>query len=300
LSRAILDSSGSIVGQKGHYPFGEDWYTSSLTNRHFTSYERDSESINDNALHRFFVNRLGRFSTTDPAPGGGGRPQGFNLYNYVGNDPVNRRDPNGLFKILISSDDCYDGDCPSDNHGDGWGGVGLGGGGGGGCENPVGSEGNSCPPNPVPLPPPPTPKCFCQMKYRYITDPPSLKKIHATHSFWYAQDISGTKWILSSGPTNQNGSGFLNSFRKPGAKMYVPPDTPSSGTTWFNSSLSSSNCYGAEMMVGMAQGWPNNAVTYSPYVGPNSNTFAHVLAKGAGFSVSAPPGSYGWALGSLF
>jgi hypothetical protein len=41
------------------------------------------------------VNRLGRFSSTDPIPGGGGNPQSFDLYNYVHNDPVNKLDPDG-------------------------------------------------------------------------------------------------------------------------------------------------------------------------------------------------------------
>jgi len=93
--RVHLDTSGNIVGQKGHYSFGEDWYTSSLTNHHFTSYERDAESSNDNALHRFYVNRVGRFSANDPVPGGGQNPQGFNLYSYVRNDPVSRADADG-------------------------------------------------------------------------------------------------------------------------------------------------------------------------------------------------------------
>src|SRR5262249_45606615 len=42
--RVNTDSTGSIVGQQGHYPFGESWYsTGSSTKWAFTSYERDSE-----------------------------------------------------------------------------------------------------------------------------------------------------------------------------------------------------------------------------------------------------------------
>jgi RHS repeat-associated protein len=162
--RVHLDASGNIVGQKGQYPNGEDWYTSTLTNRHYTTYARDVESANDNALHRFYVNRLARFSSTDPVPGGGANPQGFNLYSYVHNDPVNRLDLDGRHLI----------DC------DAWTGEGCGNGNGGemgglgslpsgcvgfldpticgDCNTSSILEGNSCPaPEPVPEPPPPTP-----------------------------------------------------------------------------------------------------------------------------------------------
>jgi RHS repeat-associated protein len=155
-SRVVLDSVGNIAGQKGHYAFGEDWYMTALTSRHFTSYERDSESSNDNALHRFLVNRLGRFSSTDPSPGGGENPQRFNLYNYTSNDPVNKLDPDGrdegdecdargfcgLYCIDIFG--CAVGGPPCDgfveNCGDN----------GGGCTNSIGEEGQPCPyPNPI-------------------------------------------------------------------------------------------------------------------------------------------------------
>lgn len=161
--RVHLDSNGNIVGQKGQYPFGEDWYTSSISNRHFTNYVRDSESVNDNAMHRFYANRLARFSATDPVPGGGKSPQGFNLYSYVRNDPVNRMDPSGRDEICGPEDIAEDWDI-LDGSGDFsdplspyWFPCDGGGGGGGGCELSS-VEGNSCPPpEPVPTPPPPTP-----------------------------------------------------------------------------------------------------------------------------------------------
>jgi RHS repeat-associated protein len=295
-SRAILDSGGSIVGQKGHYPFGEDWYTTSLTNRHFTSYERDSESTNDNALHRFFVNRLGRFSTTDPAPGGGGRPQGFNLYNYVGNDPVNRRDPNGLFHLLIG-DDCYEGECPSDNHVDGWGGVGPGS--GGGCENPVGSEGDPCPPNPVPPPPPPTPACKAELKFRRVKYTGGI----ANHAFWIVRDMNSIRWTLEGGPNKGHpfdviGLTTLTVWApSPPSPPHFTADIASQPTfRGFGDGYSDANvCAEVLIMTSFAQTFPNGTMRYDPFLGPNSNSIAHSLGALAEFPLSkGPPRTPGW------
>ena len=46
-------------------------------------------------MHRFYVNRLARFSSPDPVPGGAQGPQSLDLYSYVANDPWNRADPTG-------------------------------------------------------------------------------------------------------------------------------------------------------------------------------------------------------------
>ena len=68
--RILTDSGGNLIGQRGSYPYGESWYeTGTLTKVEFTTYERDSESGNDYATDRTYVNRLGRFSSVDPLPG---------------------------------------------------------------------------------------------------------------------------------------------------------------------------------------------------------------------------------------
>lgn len=75
-NRALTNSTGSVVGQQGNYPFGESWYASGTTTKwKFTSYERDPESANDYAMARYYVNRLGRFNSPDPMGGSIANPQ---------------------------------------------------------------------------------------------------------------------------------------------------------------------------------------------------------------------------------
>src|SRR6185437_2557546 len=90
-ARLVTDANGNVVGQQGHYPFGESWYGTGTTNTKwkFTSYERDAESSNDYAMMRYDVNRLGRFSAPDPIEGSPAAPQSLNRYSYTQNDPIN-------------------------------------------------------------------------------------------------------------------------------------------------------------------------------------------------------------------
>ncbi|HVS89751.1 MAG TPA: RHS repeat-associated core domain-containing protein [Candidatus Acidoferrum sp.] len=107
--RVTTNSSGSIVGQQGHFPFGESWYSQSATTKwQFTSYERDSESGNDYALARYNINRLGRFSSPDPLPGSLADPQSLNRFAYGRNDPIGLIDPSGLTTCDANGNNCYD------------------------------------------------------------------------------------------------------------------------------------------------------------------------------------------------
>jgi RHS repeat-associated protein len=106
-NRMLTDSTGNVIGQSGHFPFGESWYQSgTATEWFFTSYERDAESGNDYAMARSYVSRLARFSSTDPLFGSIANPQSLNRYAYTINDPINLIDPLG--QVCIWDDGSFD------------------------------------------------------------------------------------------------------------------------------------------------------------------------------------------------
>ncbi len=91
--RLITDTSGNVVAQQAHYPYGETCYQGSGgTKWQFTTYERDAESSNDYAVFRYHISRLGRFNSPDPLAGSLADPQSLNRYAYVRSDPVNLKD----------------------------------------------------------------------------------------------------------------------------------------------------------------------------------------------------------------
>ena len=111
-ARALTSSTGSVVAQRGDYPFGESWYaTGTNTKWQFTSYERDPESANDYAMARYDVNRLGRFSSPDSLSGAIAAPQTLNHYSYALNDPINLIDPSGMSPncLIDSQGNCIGG-----------------------------------------------------------------------------------------------------------------------------------------------------------------------------------------------
>jgi RHS repeat-associated protein len=92
------DRLGS-VGQ--FYPYGEERVGNP---KRFATYERDGGGL-DYAVNRYYWVGTGRFMTPDPymANSGGagdvGDPGSWNRYSYVGGDPVNFFDPEGLKEI---------------------------------------------------------------------------------------------------------------------------------------------------------------------------------------------------------
>jgi RHS repeat-associated protein len=97
-----------LAGQQGHFPFGESWYAQNSTSKwQFTSYEHDSESGNEYALARSYINRLARFSSPDPAGllvADPSNPQSWNRYAYVLNNPLAFIDPFGLTGFCSTGD----------------------------------------------------------------------------------------------------------------------------------------------------------------------------------------------------
>src|SRR2546430_9605218 len=71
---------------------------------HFTGKQRDPESTNDNFEARYFESSFGRFMTPGQPLDGQyvSEPQSWDSYVYVGNNPVNATDPDGLDCFFIN------------------------------------------------------------------------------------------------------------------------------------------------------------------------------------------------------
>jgi RHS repeat-associated protein len=107
-TRLITDSSGGIISEQIHLPYGTALtgesvsYASSAnpSKKRFTSYERSDSTKLDHAVNRQYHAGLGRFTQVDPigmSAASLSDPQTLNLYAYCGNDPINHTDPDGLF-----------------------------------------------------------------------------------------------------------------------------------------------------------------------------------------------------------
>ena len=73
-------------------------------------------------MARYDVNRLGRFSSSDPLAGSLGDPQSLNRYAYVRNDPISLIDPSGLScsnKEQFRTPEAYAAFCPGGTGGGG-------------------------------------------------------------------------------------------------------------------------------------------------------------------------------------
>jgi len=123
-NRLVTSSTGAVVEQVGHFPFGDPWYNATNDKLYFTSYERDAESGSDYAMARYYVWRIGRFTSLDPLAGSTSDPQSLDRYTYVENNPISLIDPSG-------QEECEaNGDCAQGGAGFGWGGGDSWGGGG--------------------------------------------------------------------------------------------------------------------------------------------------------------------------
>jgi RHS repeat-associated protein len=82
---------------------------SESTRQRFTSKERDSESGLDYFLARYYSSAQGRFTSSDRpfADQSEDNPQSWNLYFYVGNNPLTYSDPFGLWKRHVIDGKVY-------------------------------------------------------------------------------------------------------------------------------------------------------------------------------------------------
>ena len=144
----------------------------------------------------------------------------------------------------------------------------------------------------------PEPECFAQLKYRDIEWSPDLLKscgitdiLPANHAFWWVQDRSGQRHIISGGPSKPTGIQFLNGWVVDGDKN---GDDNSTAATSFNSGSSAFNCLSVDLMLAAAKGFPSEKIGYNPQDGPNSNSFARFIGRVGGFNPKRPPRALGW------
>jgi len=112
-TRMLMDSTGTVQRRYDYQPFGGELLagigsrstgqgymsgTPDDVGPKFTSQSRDQESTIDWFNVRYLSSAQGRFQSVDPGNAGAepSDPQTWNMYAYVGNNPLSYTDPNGL------------------------------------------------------------------------------------------------------------------------------------------------------------------------------------------------------------
>lgn len=106
--RIVTDAGGWKVGAgNDYYPFGRevDVDAGNGSRRRFTGHERDGNTGMDYMLARYYGSNVARFTSPDPAGASEKtltRPQRWNKYGYVLNNPLVLFDPNGEEAVQVT------------------------------------------------------------------------------------------------------------------------------------------------------------------------------------------------------
>lgn len=92
-SNGLTDSTGALTASSSYDSFGNPSNSNFPSRYQFTGREYDAFSGLQFSRARFYDQKLGRFVSEDPIGFNGGD---LNLYGYVRNRPLERRDPMGL------------------------------------------------------------------------------------------------------------------------------------------------------------------------------------------------------------
>ena len=108
--RVVTNTSGAVISRHDYLPFGEELGTVGMrtsgqgygaadaARQKYAGMESEDGSGMATTLWRKYDSSSGRWTSPDPYAASMtiANPQSFNRYSYVGNDPVNMRDPSGL------------------------------------------------------------------------------------------------------------------------------------------------------------------------------------------------------------
>ena len=106
--RLITDAQGLPVSEHTYAPFGVELTPAGPERMKFTGHERDSASLdsaNLDYMHaRYYTPGGGRFLSVDPGKDWDpAKPQSWNMYAYVRNNPINSTDPTGRCGLTSGS-----------------------------------------------------------------------------------------------------------------------------------------------------------------------------------------------------
>ena len=105
---ALTDTTGSVVQTYSYDSFGNMTKTTDISQPYtYTGREHDPETGLYFYRARYYDPKAGRFLTRDPI----GFKGGINVYAYVKNNPINKKDPRGLIDADPTDPGCQIGLC---------------------------------------------------------------------------------------------------------------------------------------------------------------------------------------------